>query len=136
MSDDFFIDSNVALYLIDDSASEKKEIAISLINRIGFVSAQVIFECFNVCIKKQKLDRTIALKFVSSLLKSSYLQIENEAVVNTAFFIFEKYRLQVFDSKIVASALHAGCHTLYSEDMQHGLVVEKKMTIVNPFFKK
>ena len=33
---------------------------------------------------------------------------------------------------IVASALEAGCDTLYSEDMQHGRVFHE-LTIRNPF---
>jgi hypothetical protein len=32
-----------------------------------------------------------------------------------------------------ASALHAGCDTLCSEDMQHGMKVDKGLRIVNPF---
>jgi predicted nucleic acid-binding protein len=37
-----------------------------------------------------------------------------------------------WDALIVEAALAAGCKTLYSEDMQHGLVVNG-MTIENPF---
>ena len=37
-----------------------------------------------------------------------------------------------WDSLIVAAALDAGCSTLYSEDMQHGPVVDGRLTIVNP----
>lgn len=29
--------------------------------------------------------------------------------------------------------LEAGCTTLYSEDMQNGLLIEKSLRIVNPF---
>ena len=90
--------------------------------------------CFlNIPDKKRKLAKLKAIEFVSYLLKASYLQPENEEVVNTALMIFKKYGLQSFDSKIVASALQAGCNILYSEDMQHGLVIENKLTIVNPF---
>jgi predicted nucleic acid-binding protein len=32
----------------------------------------------------------------------------------------------------VAAALDAGCSTLYSEDMQHGQVVDGRLTIFNP----
>jgi predicted nucleic acid-binding protein len=38
----------------------------------------------------------------------------------------------VFDAMIVASALHAGCDTLLSEDMQHGMKFAR-LRIVNPF---
>jgi predicted nucleic acid-binding protein len=34
---------------------------------------------------------------------------------------------------IIASALHAGCDTLWSEDMQDGMVIEESLRIANPF---
>ncbi|MCL2040436.1 MAG: hypothetical protein FWG84_00160 [Bacteroidales bacterium] len=34
---------------------------------------------------------------------------------------------------IIAAALDSGCHTLYSEDMQHKMVIDKKLSIINPF---
>jgi predicted nucleic acid-binding protein len=34
---------------------------------------------------------------------------------------------------LVASALHAGCDTLWSGDMQDGMVIEENIRIVNPF---
>jgi predicted nucleic acid-binding protein len=43
------------------------------------------------------------------------------------------YSLQFYDALIIATALEHGCHTLITEDMQHGLVVEERLTINNPF---
>lgn len=37
-----------------------------------------------------------------------------------------------WDSLIVSAALESGCRILYSEDMQHGQVVEQRLRIVNP----
>jgi predicted nucleic acid-binding protein len=34
---------------------------------------------------------------------------------------------------IAASALDAYCDTLFSEDMQHGMVIDDRLRIVNPF---
>jgi predicted nucleic acid-binding protein len=34
---------------------------------------------------------------------------------------------------IAASALHADCDTLWSEDMQDGMAVDERIRIVNPF---
>jgi hypothetical protein len=34
---------------------------------------------------------------------------------------------------IAASALHAHCDTLWSEDMRHGVVLDGRLRIVNPF---
>jgi predicted nucleic acid-binding protein len=38
-----------------------------------------------------------------------------------------------YDSLIVATALSINCSVLYSEDLQHGQVVDGRLTIVNPF---
>jgi predicted nucleic acid-binding protein len=50
-----------------------------------------------------------------------------------AHHLVERYDFQLFDSIIVASALEAECDILYSEDLHHGLIVEDKLTILNPF---
>jgi predicted nucleic acid-binding protein len=34
---------------------------------------------------------------------------------------------------IAASALHADCDTLWSEDMQDGIVLDGRLRIINPF---
>jgi len=47
--------------------------------------------------------------------------------------LLDRYDFQLFDSIIVASALEANCHILFSEDLHHGLLVEKRMEIINPF---
>jgi predicted nucleic acid-binding protein len=44
----------------------------------------------------------------------------------------EDHRLSFYDALIVASAIEADCHVLYSEDMQHGHTIGG-LTIVNPF---
>jgi predicted nucleic acid-binding protein len=47
--------------------------------------------------------------------------------------LVKKYNFQLFDSAIVAAALENDCAIFYSEDMHHGLIVEKSLTIINPF---
>jgi predicted nucleic acid-binding protein len=37
---------------------------------------------------------------------------------------------------IIASALHAGCGVLWSEDMQDGMTIERRLRVVNPFAGK
>ncbi len=57
----------------------------------------------------------------------------NHAVLMSGSDLRIQYRFSFWDSLIVASALFAGVDTLYSEDMQDGLVVSEKLEIVNPF---
>ena len=51
----------------------------------------------------------------------------------TGLALAERYGLSTYDAMIAASALHAGCNKLWSEDMQHGMVLEGRLRIVNPF---
>lgn len=47
----------------------------------------------------------------------------------------ERYGFSVYDAMIVAAALGVGCGTLYSEDMQDGMVLAEGVRVVNPFRK-
>ncbi len=47
--------------------------------------------------------------------------------------IAERYRLAIYDSMIVAAALAAGCDRLWSEDLQHGLVIDARLKVASPF---
>jgi predicted nucleic acid-binding protein len=49
-----------------------------------------------------------------------------------ALRICERYGYSVYDGLILASALEGGCKKLYSEDLQHGQVIEG-LRIENPF---
>ena len=44
-----------------------------------------------------------------------------------------RYGFAVYDAMVVAAALLSGAEVLYSEDLQHALRVERKLTIRNPF---
>ena len=50
-----------------------------------------------------------------------------------ARYLLDRYDFQLFDSIIIASSIEANCHILYSEDLQHGLMVENRIQIINPF---
>ncbi len=65
-------------------------------------------------------------------LTSAVLPLEIDTYIE-ASDIRKRYNFSFWDSLIVASALQAGCRTLYSEDLNHGMIVGKKLHIVNPF---
>ena len=50
-----------------------------------------------------------------------------------SFHLAERYRLSIYDALMLAIALRANCTTFYSEDLHHGLVVEDRLTVLNPF---
>ncbi len=51
----------------------------------------------------------------------------------TGLALAERYSLSIYDAMIAASAFHADCDTLWSEDMQHGMVLDDRLRIANPF---
>jgi predicted nucleic acid-binding protein len=51
----------------------------------------------------------------------------------TGLTLAGRYGLSIHDAMIAAAAIHAGCDTLWSEDMQHGMAIDEGLRIVNPF---
>src|SRR5262249_50491482 len=51
----------------------------------------------------------------------------------TALGIAEKYGYGIYDSLIASAALEAGCTTLFSEDLQDGQIINRQLTVRNPF---
>ena len=55
------------------------------------------------------------------------------AIHEAALALASQHSFSLYDALIVASALEACCDTLLSEDMQHGRVIDTRLTIANPF---
>jgi predicted nucleic acid-binding protein len=133
MNDDkIFVDSNVFLYILDNMLEKRKK-AVEILSNRPVISTQVVFENINVAVKKFRYSPTNAVKHGRRLLAHCTLSLDTEKTIEKALELFQKDSLQVYDSRIVASALEAGCNILYSEDLQHLRVFEGKLTVVNPF---
>ncbi|NJM81602.1 MAG: PIN domain-containing protein [Tabrizicola sp.] len=126
-----FADTNVVLYLLEDSP--KADRAETILQTGPRISVQVLNETLVNCRRKAKLgweETGIFLAGVRSLCPVENLSLQTYEVGRA---LAERYGLSIYDAMIVASALLAGCTTLWSEDMQDGLVVEGQLRIVNPF---
>jgi predicted nucleic acid-binding protein len=127
-----FFDTNVLVYLASGDA-KKADRAEAAIAKGGSISVQVLNELANVARRKMQMswDETHALlNMLRDMLTVHPLTVETH---ETGLGIAERYRLSTYDAMIAASALHAGCDTLWSEDMQHGLALKEGLRIVNPF---
>jgi predicted nucleic acid-binding protein len=132
MSVDFFIDSNIAIYAVS-TPSTKRDIARSLIAQRPYISTQVAMETLNVLIKKFRFERSVAIQSVTEIVYACETRGTSLSTLLKSFSISQKYQLSHWDSLVVASALEANCTKLFSEDLHHGLVIENRLTIVNPF---
>jgi predicted nucleic acid-binding protein len=127
-----FFDTNVLVYLASGDA-KKADRAEAAIAAGGAVSVQVLNELANVARKKMQMswvDTRTLLTLLRGLLTVHPLTVETH---ETGLRLAERYGLSIYDAMIAASALHAGCDTLWSEDMQHDMVVDEGLRIVNPF---
>ena len=127
-----FFDTNILVYLASGDAS-KADRAEATIAGGGSISVQVLNELANVSRRKMQMswnDTHAFLNMLRGLLTVHPLTIETH---ETGLRLAERYSLSTYDSVIVASALHAGCDTLWSEDMQHGMKLDEGLRIANPF---
>ncbi len=70
------------------------------------------------------------LSMIRGLLPVQPITIE---IHETGLALAERYGLSTYDAMIAASAMQADCDTLWSEDMQDGMVLDDRLRIVNPF---
>jgi predicted nucleic acid-binding protein len=55
------------------------------------------------------------------------------ALLESAWSLQDRHGFSWWDALIVAAALRQECSTLLSEDMQHGLIIDGRLTLINPF---
>ncbi|MDE0283231.1 MAG: PIN domain-containing protein [Gammaproteobacteria bacterium] len=137
MSVDSFIDTNVIIYLFDETNTEKCRIAEELIeksieNGSGCISYQVVQEAINTVTRKLKASPDEARSLLDNVLEPLWRVNPTRALYRRGLELQTRYRFGFYDCLIIAAALDAGCKTLYTEDLQHGQQVET-VTIVNPF---
>ncbi len=127
-----FFDTNILVYLASGDAA-KADRAEASIAAGGAISVQVLNELANVARRKMQMSWAETHAFLSmlrGLLMVHPLTLETH---ETGLELAERYGLSTDDAMIAASALHAGCDTLWSEDMQHGMTLKEGLRIVNPF---
>lgn len=142
MRSDCFIDTNVWVYALLEARNDdgKQQTALKLLRTLPatvstYVSAQVINEFHWTLTRKYRLDEDVVFdKAINGIAAFATAVIPLElGTYLEASNIRKRYNLSFWDSLIVASALLAGCTTLFTEDLNHGMIVDKKLHIVNPF---
>ncbi|MHB1590025.1 MAG: PIN domain-containing protein [Sulfuricella sp.] len=127
-----FIDTNIVIYALGPN-SAKASLAVPLFAHLPTISTQVLSETVNVALKKLALPLSETGKLLAMLEATCRVEIVTPATLQRALGIVGRYGFSWFDSLIVATALEAGCDTLYTEDLQHRQLIEGKLTVTNPF---
>lgn len=129
--EDFF-DTNVVLYLLS-ADSTKADRAEELLAIGGTISVQVLNEFVAVASRKLRMSWTEIREVLAQIRAVCVVEPVTIETYDRALRIAERYGISIYDALIVSAALLANCNTLHSEDMQDGQVIERQLTIRNPF---
>jgi len=127
-----FFDTNVLLYLLSGDEA-RAECAEKEMSDGGVVSVQVLNEFASVASRKLMMS-ILEIREVLAVIRAGCSVVPVTAETHDlGLQVVERYGLSVYDAMIVAAALLAKCKTLVSEDMQDGQVIERQLTVLNPF---
>jgi predicted nucleic acid-binding protein len=134
----FFFDTNVLVYLFDADASGQRKKARALFQKHSeagdiLLSTQVLQEFYVVVTRKlgRPLDAAAAAQAVSGFGELPLVQVDTKMILS-AIHRSRNDQLSFWDALIVQAAIEGGASTLYSEDMQHGRMLDG-LRVVNPF---
>ena len=135
MAAEAFVDTNVLVYVLGEH-DRRTARAEALLAEGAVVSIQVLNELASVARKKLKMTwpQTVeALASIRALCPDPVpLTFEtHEAGLRLA----ARYQVPIYDALIAAAALQAGCSILYSEDFQHGQLIDRRLRVQNPFLE-
>jgi predicted nucleic acid-binding protein len=133
-AEDFF-DTSVLLYLLSEDFDKADRVEHLLAER-GTISVQVLNEFAAVALRKLRMplgDVRVILDTVRAVCTVETITV---ATHDRGLAIHERYRFSLYDSILVSSALIVGAKVLYSEDLQHGQVIDGQLQVVNPFLMR
>lgn len=134
MPDKVFIDTNVLIYVYSQDEPGKQQQAISCIQQgEAWISTQVLNETTNVLKRKFSLQYPEIRIVLEEFISRFQVALVSTTTIWSALTVAERYHYSYFDSLMIASALEVSCDYLYSEDLQHGQVIDGQLTILSPF---
>ena len=133
-----FIDTNVLIYWVDDSA--RADLVEQLLAQEAVISVQVLNEFANLLRKKRAMALPDVEALCTTLMDTCEVVDLSVRTHQTALTLMARYNFSVYDANIVAAATLSECAVLYTEDMQDGLNVKlpgsasaNALVIRNPF---
>jgi predicted nucleic acid-binding protein len=133
-----FVDTNVLLYAFDDLDPGKQQRARQWIGecwqrRCGRISTQVLNEFYANA--RRRFANAISAGDARAEVRRYQAWspwVVDQPTIESAWAVESRYQLNYWDALMVAAAQHQGCALLLTEDLQHGLRIDK-LQIANPF---
>lgn len=129
---DAFFDTSVLLYLLSSDAAKSDRVEALLADR-GTISVQVLNEFAAVAIRKLRMPLPEVREVLDTIRAVCDVETVTVETHDRALAVVERYGFSLYDSLLIAAALIADCKVLYSEDLQHGQLIDRQLRVVNPF---
>jgi predicted nucleic acid-binding protein len=84
---------------------------------------------------KYKRTHQEIVNFLIDITRQTNITNISLLTVERCWSLKDIYKYSYWDSLILSAAIESNCNIFYSEDMQHGQVIEGTLTIQNPFFR-
>jgi len=131
-----FFDTNILVYSDDKRDPAKQLKAHSLIrehrsDRTGVVSLQVLQEYFVNTTRKLGLDPGVARRRLEVFSRFDLVEPRLSDVL-AAIDLHRLHHISYWDALIIHCARISGCQVVFTEDLQHGQIIDG-VRIVNPF---
>jgi predicted nucleic acid-binding protein len=136
MSDLWFFDTNVLLYMYDGSNEVKRQASIALFRRsidanTFTISTQVVQEFYVAATRKLRLNRATAHTMIASLCEMRVVTMQPKHLL-LAVELEDRYGTSYWDAMILAAANLVGARVVYTEDLNHGQTYAG-VKVQNPF---
>lgn len=133
---DIFLDTNVLVYAIDKRAPEKRERARRLLQELRqrgrvVVSTQVIQEFFAAATRKLQIPPSRVQRLARWFWPLPHISVTWE-IIDSAMGLAVDHQMSFWDALILATARHAGCRQVWTEDSQSAAEIAG-VRIHNPF---
>jgi len=132
-----FVDTNVLIYSLGFSPNNEQKWlrACEILGQSEFcLSVQVLQEFYTQATRRSRTDpltHKAAAAIIGDLQKYP-VQEMTLAILQAALGTCHRYQLSYWDAAIIEAARAIGCHTVLSEDLQHGQDYGG-VQVVNPF---
>jgi predicted nucleic acid-binding protein len=127
-----FFDTNVLVYLASGDTG-KADRAEQVVAAGGTISVQVLNELTNLARRKMRLSWDDTHRWLATIRAVVSVVPVTVATHEAGLAMAERYGLSIYDAMIAASAALHDCDTLWSEDMQHGMLIDGALRIADPF---
>jgi predicted nucleic acid-binding protein len=129
---DSFFDTSVLLYLLSKDAAKADRVE-QLLEQRGTISVQVLNEFAAVALRKLKMSLSDVREILDTMRAVCKIEPVTLATHDQGLTVNERYGFSLYDSMLVSAALLANVKVLYSEDLQHGQLIDSRLRILNPF---